>query len=216
MFLGPNGICNHCEDLALKARRAEIAEINRRAYLQDRLGEMLGERGADNYYFEKFRSAPGTAEAFKAAKSFDPKKDNLFLFGNSGVGKSHLAGAVVRDALSRGIEAYFATSPVLMRRFQGCDQDEYHLHLDSYANIPIFVLDELGIGRATEFVNQVLYEIISLREKNYQNGMIITCNFGLSAAAEKMGDNRLTSRINGMCRRILMDDVDHRRPPETK
>ena len=62
----------------------------------------------------------------------------------------------------------------------------------------------------TEYSMSIFYEILDGRLMQKQNGLIITSNLSLNELAVKMGDDRITSRIAGMCRVISLGGDDRR------
>ena len=56
----------------------------------------------------------------------------------------------------------------------------------------------------------MLYEILDLRASNYKNGLILTSNLSLEEFAAKVGDDRLPSRIAGLCKVIKIESKDYR------
>ena len=89
-----------------------------------------------------------------------------------------------------------------MRLFRGREADEEFALLKLFDGYRCLVIDDLGVGRSTEFSNQIIYEIIERRANAMRNGLIITSNLSLDEFAQKSGDDRLPSRIMGLCRRI--------------
>ena len=82
--------------------------------------------------------------------------------------------------------------------------------MDRYATVQHLVLDDLGAEKSSDWATQILYLIINERYENMRP-IIITSNLTIKALGTKMGDDRLSSRINGMCEIILMDGPDRRK-----
>lgn len=97
-----------------------------------------------------------------------------------------------------------------MRMIRGMKGAEEAAFIESLASKKILVIDDLGVGRGTEFTLSVLYEIIEERTHRGLNGLVITSNLTLDQIAQKFGDDRLTSRISGMCRVLKIDLPDWR------
>lgn len=173
-------------------------EEERRVRLESFLG---GQRAYNDYTFEKFDHAQNT-DAYHAALGFDPSKQNLYLWGPCGVGKSHLAYAIARRTYETkgSVSACIYKPPALMRDLRGLEPNEEADRIDRLAHTPVFVLDDLGVGKATEFAVQMLYEIADARSMAYRNGLVVTSNLSLDQLAQKIGDDRLASRLGGMCK----------------
>ena len=200
-------------DVCLKKLREEEEikqEIKRNALLQEqenkRLIELLNEKGFKEFYFSSYEPTFETMVAFNACSNFDPLKDDLFLFGPAGTGKTHLAGAVIRNFK----DSFFIKHAQLNRAMPGLKNEQYESKLNNFISYPVLVVDDLGTAKQTDYADQVLYEILDGRMMSYQHGMIITSNLSLNDLAKRFGDDRLVSRIAGMCKTIKLDGQDWR------
>lgn len=193
-MLSPSGLCFGCIE-------TKIAEKKRDAMLMGRLQQMLGLKGAEEFTFESFRSGRGTMKALNAARNFAPEAEDLFFTGPAGTGKTHLAGAIVRKKLfatgAWGVE--FHKVPRLLRWFHLRKPSEQDEELDRLAKLEVLVLDDLGVEKDSEYNLGTLYELLDARAMSRRHGLVITSNLGPEELAAKMGDDRLPSRIFGMC-----------------
>jgi DNA replication protein DnaC len=85
---------------------------------------------------------------------------------------------------------------------------EYQL-LEYYSNVDFLVLDDFGVERTTDWSFQLLYILINRRYENMKI-TVITSNYSLEALAEKLGDERITSRIQQMCKIYQTSDKNYR------
>lgn len=132
---------------------------------------------------------------------------NLYIWGPAGVGKTHLATAIAR-IYTRSVVVKPAQ---IFRKLRGIKSgQEEQAMIDRIAAIPQLVIDDLGVEKRTEFSMASLYEIIDARDMNYTKGLIVTSNLSLSALAERLGDDRITSRLGGMCRVVQIQGKDRR------
>lgn len=133
---------------------------------------------------------------------------NLFLWGPAGTGKTHLATAIIRSySQGRVIKPQY-----INRKCRGKkDGEEEQASIDKFIYWPYLVIDELGVGSKTDFNFSTLYEIVEGRDMNRVNGLIVTSNLSLSALAERLGDDRIPSRLNGMCKIIEISGIDRRK-----
>lgn len=198
-ILVDGGLCTGCFEKREDAERDAQWEAETRREREAKIKGFLGEKGANEYRLERFIPTVGNQFAFAAVKDFDIRKNNLYIHGPVGTGKTHLAGALVRIFIERKKRVEFIRPPQLMRQFRGKEAAEEERLLWNYAAADLLVLDDLGVGRATEFANQILYEIVGLREENYINGLIVTSNLSLAEIEEKSGEARLTDRLGGIC-----------------
>jgi DNA replication protein DnaC len=73
--------------------------------------------------------------------------------------------------------------------------------IEKYIAYDYLVLDDLGAERVTEWALQILYIIIN-RRYEWEKETIITSNFSLAELAQNLGDDRIPSRIQRMCKQI--------------
>ena len=201
-----DGLCLDCSKAAEKSRRI-IA--TRQMFIE----ACLGTRGLREFTFENYKARPENTEAFNACLGFNPTAHNLYLHGTCGSGKTHLAGAAWRKRVDQVLACEFLKHPELSRLFRKKEADEEKILLNKFAAYDVLVIDDIGVGRSMEFANQILYEILDARIGNYKNGLIITSNLSVEDFAIKVGDDRLPSRIAGMCKVIKISGRDHRLEP---
>ena len=185
---------------------SRIQKIEKTESERSRLVEMVGKKGAEQFTFDRFKTSPENVMALETCKAFDPSKASLYLWGPAGSGKTHLAGAIVRG--SKYGEMIKATS--LVRWFRLRDPREEEREIERLAAVPVLVVDDLGVQKDSEHALAILYEILDRRDMNMRHGLIITSNLPLDLLSKKMGDDRITSRIAGMCRIVKVGGEDHR------
>lgn len=126
----------------------------------------------------------------------------LFISGNTGCGKTHLAIAALRSRIrDRGVNGLFvdwATAAGQMARaWHDRDEDIEGEILGDLIDAPVLVLDDLGGERHNEANVDRLHVIINERCAN--GGIsIITSNLSLDAVGDRYG-SRIKSRIIGAC-----------------
>jgi len=190
-----------------KMRLLRIDELNR-----DLTIEMGGSR-TDTWTFSSFLVENETQEkALAAAKKAAKGEGNLYLWGkHTGTGKSHLAGASYRYArVERHEWGGFWKPSSLLRYMRILDADEQEKRVKKLIVSPILVIDDIGIGNVTDFSLQIFYDIVDGRWMKDMNGMIITANLSLDDLAKKLDDDRLPSRIAGMCDVVELTGKDRR------
>jgi len=202
-----DGVCPACYAVREASRGKE-----RRAYaLRNELIRLLGgEKPHREFTFDRFRVSPGNRIAFEAAKSFDCSRDNLYLWGPCGVGKTHLAYAAARSCFEQGHSMMIATPAQLSRKVRMKDPDQEQAAIDRFAQVEVLLLDDLGMGHDTAFARQVLQEILTGREFSDRAGLVVTSPYSLGALAEKLGEDTIPSRLAGMCQVLEIKGFDHR------
>ena len=175
--------------------------------------------------FNTFKSAPGTSQdnalllAQKLVNDFPVDRGLLFM-GPAGVGKTHLAVAIIRGLIEKGFAGVFCEFGSLLKEIQ----DSYNpISKSSELKVlaPIYqtdvlVLDELGATIPTDWVRDTMYQIINKRY-NDQKLTIFTTNYSDARSSDKeqvLEDRigtRLRSRLYEMCKKVVMDGGDYRR-----
>lgn len=134
---------------------------------------------------------------------------NLFIHGKTGTGKTHLAVALIR-----GVKSSSMIKPQrIMRIIRGSgDQnaEDEQQAINKIVRQRILAIDDLGANKDTEYSMSILYEILDGRLMNKATGLIVTSNLSLDELSLKMGDDRITSRIAGICRIIKLGGNDRR------
>ncbi len=111
------------------------------------------------------------------AKGFDwvNQSRNLLLFGASGVGKTHLAGAIGHGLTEKGIRVRHYTTTALVQQLQQArEQLELENALQKLDKYKVVILDDFGYVKKNDQETYVLFELIAHR---YETGsLIITSN----------------------------------------
>jgi len=127
--------------------------------------------------FELLRSAhfstfnlrvPGVQEAHRAAKSFAyHPKGWLFLVGNNGCGKTHLALAITKVCLERGLAVLFAVVPDLLDLLRATvdsnAQEQFDARFLKLLEADVLILDDLGTQRSSPWANEKLFQLLNHR-----------------------------------------------------
>ena len=176
--------------------------------------------------FESFKRAPGTSQEYalilaqKLVNEHPAVDRGLLFMGPAGVGKTHLAVAIIKGLIDKGFPGVFSEFGGLLKEIQ----DSYNpISKSSELKVlaPIYqtdvlVLDELGATVPTEWVRDTMYQIINKRY-NDNKLTIFTTNYSDAARSEKeqvLEDRigtRLRSRLYEMCTKVVMDGGDYRR-----
>ena len=133
----------------------------------------------------------------------------LLLEGPTGVGKSHLAVAILRGFVETGRRGCrFVAVPQLLERLKtGYGSDATDNEVDALDRVELLVLDDLGAARLTDWSVDVQSSILTSRY-NAGRGTIITTNMSLSEISERI-DPRVASRL-GEALNLRMDLPDYR------
>jgi DNA replication protein DnaC len=152
----------------------------------------------------------------------------LLFSGDNGVGKTHLAVAVLRElVVAKGARGQFWDFHELIREIKSSYDPETKttelMVLEPVVEADVLLLDDLGAWKMTDWMNDTLFYILNSRymakrptviTTNYQD---VTREEALSAdplrrrefLVERIGQ-RLRSRLMEMCLVVRMQGSDHR------
>lgn len=188
---------DRCESCAAERLKAAMAQAAYKVAAMRRLGSL---KAYERFTAEKFDNAAALA----ACAEFPSV--NLFIYGRAGSGKTHLA-----TALARQHNGIVVKPQHIYRECRGLAVGpEEQEAINSYIDEPCLVVDDLGADKKTDWNLSTLYEIVDGRDMDCMTGLIVTSNLSLDELAERLGDDRITSRLNGMCKVIKLDGPDRR------
>lgn len=169
-----------------------------------------GMRALQTYTPDSFKPSKVTHDAFVAAKTFNALRENLYLSGPCGTGKSHLATIAARGYLPNVL----TKQPLeVLADTVGPGKSDDRAAVLRLAHVKVLVLDDLGTGTDSVKTVDRLYDVINRRYQDRAGGLIVTSNLTLGELAAYLKDDRIPSRLAEMCRTRCFDlsgERDHR------
>ena len=167
----------------------------------------------------KYTAGSSLDNALLAAQRFVeefPVDRGLLFMGPAGVGKTHLAVAILKGLIGKGFAGIFCEFGSLLKEIQ----DSYNpvsksselKVLSPIYQTDVLVLDELGATIPTDWVRDTMYQIINKRY-NDKKLTIFTTNYSDARRSDKeqvLEDRigtRLRSRLYEMCSKVAMEMI---------
>ena len=129
---------------------------------------------------------------------FDTGSQNLFMFGETGLGKTHLSLAIAGEVIKKGYKVIYNSAQNIFSELQ----KEYFGKTDSRGKFEsmvlecdLLILDDLGAEFSTQFTDAALYNIINTRI-NMRLPTIINSNLSTKGIEERYS-RRISSRLIG-------------------
>ena len=143
-------------------------------------------------------------------EDFRKQGKGLLLFGDVGTGKTFLAACVANALIDRGVPALVTNFARIANTLQGMFEGRQE-YLDSMNNFPLLVLDDLSTERQTEYMLEIVYNVIDARYRA-KLPLIVTTNL---TREELMNPadiryKRIFSRLFEMCTPIEVAGKDRR------
>ena len=226
--------CPLCDDTGWKpiddqgVRRVVRCDCWRERIVHDRLGDANIPKRYLHCTFDNFTAyneslEQAVAKARHVADSF-PASRGLLFEGQPGVGKTHLAVAVLKQVIeTAGVRGLFYDTRDLLRVIRSTyDASIRTTELEVLRPVmtaDLLVLDDLGAEKTSEWVEETMNLIVNTRY-NERRLTVFTSNY--QDFPEELAEpnslifrigHRMRSRLHEMCEFLQMDGADYRELP---
>ena len=227
-YFDPVYTCPDCKDTGyidgLRCHCFKQAVINT-VYSQSNIRQILDRENFSSFSFDYFSdedinpttglSSLKTMEnAVRDCKhfidDFDNKPKNLFLYGNTGVGKTFLSNCVAKELLDKGYSVIYFTAfqlfDILSKGVFEKDSDAIAAHKNIF-DCDLLIIDDLGTELSNSFTASQLFLCINERILR-QKSTIISTNLELAQIVDIYSERTL-SRIssNYSIIKLFGDDI---------
>lgn len=125
---------------------------------------------------------------------FIEKQENIVFYGNSGVGKTHLATAIGVTAAQNRNSTYFIKCTDLIEALRKAHlEGRLQERLKKFSGYKLLIIDELGYLPISKEDSKLFFQLIDRRYE--RNSTIITTNINFSQWDEVFGDPLIAGAI---------------------
>jgi DNA replication protein DnaC len=206
---GRQFVCRVCDAEAeeYQVRIAERTEEHRLKVRDQCTLEKLERTGLSRQFYEGHKgmhtfdaASPAERRGLELARAWAKGEIlGVFIHGDAGTGKSHLAESAVAELVGRGHAAIFRTARTLMLEIRSAfapDAATSELAiLQPYLRAQYLVIDDIGQGRITAFVADALFTLIDHRNRLHLP-TLVTSNYSPRQLAIHLAEGRECSDLD--------------------
>lgn len=147
---------------------------------------------ANNMTLKDLEIYPEIKTAYNVAQGITTNPNKPFwlvLLGENNVGKTHIAIAICQELIKQGILSKYIATPILLDDLRaGFDEqgsNSYDAKFKRYCNVPVLLLDDLGMQVTTPWVREKLESLLDYRVMNNLS-TIVTSNNTLEEFSDRL------------------------------
>lgn len=213
-ILGPEDVARPCECREQRMRRGRNRGVA--SVIPPRYRGVSFDRPpvSDMARDMETRKAVGDVRSF--VENLDERLDagrGLWLFGDTGTGKTTLAMLISKAALEAGHSVAIYSLPKLLARIRRTYDsepggDSYLSFFERLTSVDLLHIDDLGAEKRTDWVLEQLYALINERYET-QRSVLVTTNLPHPELEEQIG-SRTVSRLTQICDEVELTGHDRR------
>jgi len=212
--LGPEDVARECECRAKRLRRGRSRGVA--SVIPPRYRGVSFDRPPVSDMARDFEARSAVGEVRRFVDQLDERLDEgrgLWLFGDTGTGKTTLAMLVSKAALEAGHSVAIYSLPKLLARIRRTYDsepggDSYLAFFERLTSVDLLHIDDLGAEKRSDWVLEQLYALINERYEA-QRSVLVTTNLPHEKLEDQIG-SRTVSRLNQMCDELLLAGMDRR------
>jgi DNA replication protein DnaC len=216
VYVEENGVITSSPCTCVEKRRSEAEQKS----LEARLSAAGLRKKFRCRTFENFTVTDLNRPAWEAARAYAQNfathrrsGKSLFLVGDTGRGKTHLAAAVVREVVRQGFRAMFVVTIELLSDIRASYQNEGKSEqeiLRPLKEADLLVLDDISaVDQFSDWEKGKLYEIINMRYEA-ERPILVTSNKMVSWIKDRLG-KKVVDRLLEMCGDFIPVDGENYR-----
>ena len=176
----------------IQKKRKHFEQMIRQFYIQN-----YSSKPIQDYQFKNFIITEINKKEIEIAKDFTQKcinkkqKDGFIITGKSGVGKTHLATAILNKLTEKDMLVLMGRLISLLDVIKGTYKDFSSKEKDIielYSKVDMLIIDDLGTERISSWALEKLYTIIENRNEN-KLPIIVTTRFNKESLLDRFSQS---------------------------
>jgi DNA replication protein DnaC len=213
-ILGPEDVARECECRAPRLKRGRVRGVA--SVIPPRYRGVSFERPPVSDMARDLETKAAVAEVRRYVDKLDESLDSgrgLWLFGDTGTGKTTLAMLVSKAALEAGRSVAIYSLPKLLARIRRTYDsepggDNYLAFFERLTAVDLLHIDDLGAEKRSDWVLEQLYALINERYEA-QRSVLVTTNLPHEELEDQIG-SRTVSRLSQICDEVPLFGADRR------
>jgi DNA replication protein DnaC len=213
-ILGPEDVARACECREGRLKRGRVRGVA--SSIPPRFRGVSFDRPPVSDMARDLTTKAAVTDIRKFADEIDERIDSgrgLWLFGDTGTGKTTLAMLISKAALEAGRSVAIYSLPKLLARIRRTYDaepggDSYLAFFERLTSVDLLHIDDLGAEKRSDWVLEQLYALINERYES-ERSVLITTNLPHEELEEQIG-KRTVSRLSQMCDEIPLFGDDRR------
>jgi DNA replication protein DnaC len=213
-ILGPEDVARACECRAPRLKRGRVRGVA--SAIPPRYRGVSFDRPP----VSDMASHAETREAVKKVRAFVDNLDSnlgtgkgLWLFGDTGTGKTTLAMLVSKAATEMGHSVAIYSLPKLLARIRRTYEDEagsdsYGAFFERLTSVDLLHIDDFGAEKRSDWVLEQLYSLVNERYED-ERSIMLTTNLAVDKLEDQIGA-RTVSRLTETCEQVPLFGADRR------